>query len=77
MAYRSAEIAGGATLAAVDFRGTPRSAVITGTAGMVAYRRPPAAQDRTLSIRSESRSISPAAEARCFTVPRENRGMEA
>jgi hypothetical protein len=77
MAYRSAAVAGGATLAAVHFRGTPRSAVIAGTARMVAYRRPPAAPERTVAIRPEGRSISPAAESRSFSVPHENRDIDA
>ena len=77
MAYRAAEIAGGSTLAAVDFRGTSRSAVIAGTARMVAYRRPPAAPERTVSIRPENRSVSQDVEARSFIVPRENRGVKA
>lgn len=76
MAYRSAEIAGGSTCAAVDFRGTPRSAVIAGTARMVAYRRPPAAPERTITIRPEGRSVSPPAESRSFVVPQENRGID-
>jgi hypothetical protein len=76
-AYRAAEIAGGSTFEAVDFRGTPRSAVIAGTSRMVAYRRPPAAPERTMSIRPESRLVSPIAETRSFSVPRENRGIDA
>lgn len=77
MAYRVAEIAGDSTLAAVDFRGTPRSAVIAGTARMVAYRRPPAAPERTVSIRPEDRSVSPATERRLLVVRREDRSIEA
>ena len=77
MAYRAAEITGGADLAAVDFRGTPRRALIAGTARLSAYRRPPAAPERTVPIRPESRSFSPAAESRTLTVRRESRGIEA
>jgi hypothetical protein len=76
-AYRAAEIAGSSTFEAVDFRGTPRSAVIAATARLAAYRRPPLAPERTVSIRPETRSVSPAAESRSFCVTRENRGMEA
>ena len=77
MAYRAAEIAGGSDLAAVDFRGTPRSAVIAGTTRMMAYRRPPAAPERTVSIRPEGRSVSLLAEPRSLSVPHENRGIDA
>jgi hypothetical protein len=77
MAYSAAEITSGSDLVAVDFRGTPRSAVIAGTARLLAYRRPPAAPERTVSIRSEGRSVSPAAESRSLCVPRENRGVDA
>lgn len=77
MAYRSAEITGDSSLAAMGFRGAPRSGVIAGTASLVAYRRPPAAPERTISIRQESRSVSPAAESRTLTVRTEHRGIEA
>jgi hypothetical protein len=77
MAYRSAEIAGDASLAAVGFRGAPRSAAIAGTSILMAYLRAPAAPERTLPIRPEIRSFSPPAEPRTLTVRRENRGIEA
>ena len=77
MAYRDAEIAGGSSSAVAGFRGAPRSAVIEGTASFAAYRRPPGAPERTLSIRHESRCVSPAPESRTFTVRHENRDIEA
>jgi len=77
MAYRTAEIAGDSSLAAISFRGAPRTGVIAGTATLVAYRRPPAAPERTIPIRHESRSVSLVAESRTFIVRRENRSIEA
>jgi hypothetical protein len=77
MAYRSAEIAGDSTFAAAAFGGTARSAIIAGTSSLVAYRWPPAAPERTLLIRPESRSVSPAPERRTLTVRREPRSIEA
>jgi hypothetical protein len=77
MAYRSAQIGGDSSFAAVGFRGTPRSAVIAGTSSLMAYLRPPAAPERTVPIRPESCSFSPAGESRTLIVRRENRGIEA
>lgn len=77
MAYRSAEIAGDSSFAAVGFRGAPRSAVIAGTSSLVAYLRPPAALERTWPVRPEIRSFSLSAEPRTLTVRREKRGIEA
>ncbi len=77
MAYRDAEIAGGSTLVAVGVRGTPRSAMIAGTARLAAYRRPPASPERTMSIRPETRSLSPVLESRIVVVRRERRSIEA
>ena len=77
MAYRSAQIAGDSSFAAVGFRGAPRSAAIAGTSRLVAYLRPPAAPERTIPIQPERRSVSPAVESRTLTVRRENRGIEA
>lgn len=77
MAYRSAQIAGDSSFAPVGFRGTTRSAAIAGTSSLMAYLRPPAAPARTVPIRPESRSFSPATEPRTLTVRRENRGIEA
>lgn len=77
MAYRSAQIAGDSSFAAVGFRCTPRSAAIAGTSSLMAFLRPPAAPERTVSIRPESRSFSPSAESRRLTVRPEYRGIEA
>ncbi|MCC6362141.1 MAG: hypothetical protein IT165_01375 [Bryobacterales bacterium] len=77
LAYRDAGIAGHSSVAGVRFRGVPRSGVIAGSATLVGYRRPPSAPERTISIRPESRSISPAPELRTLAVRREDRGIEA
>lgn len=77
LAYRDAAIAANSSIAAVGFRGVPRSGVIAAAATLLAYRRPPSAPERTISIRQESRSISPVPESRTLAVRREGRGIEA
>lgn len=77
MAYRSASITSDTSLAAFGFRGAPRSASIAGTSSLMAYLRPAPSPLRTMPVRAEGRSVSPAAESRVLTVRRENRGIEA
>lgn len=77
MAYRSAQITGNSTFAAVGFRGAPRNAKIAGTSSLMASLRPRATPERTVSIRPESRTFSPVAESRTSAVKREDRGIEA
>ena len=77
IAYRSASIAGDSSFTLVGFRGTSRSAEIAGISSLMAHLRPPTALERTLPVRSEGRSFSPAGEPRTLVVRRENRGIDA
>ena len=77
VAYRQAMIHGDSEVATNAYGGVARSAVIAGESSLVAYRRPAAAPERTLGIRSETRSLALSAEPRILRVPTESRGIDA
>jgi hypothetical protein len=77
VAYRQATIHGDSEVAGNAYRGVARSAVIAAESHLIAYRRPAAAPERTMGIRTETRNVALGAEPRILRVPAESRRIDA